>query len=65
MLDGSDPLGRIRDLLATRESAYSIADHRIDTNELSPVDVVKEIVDLLSDRWNRFSSTSESTGRST
>lgn len=43
MLAGSDPLGRIRSLLAAREEAYSIADVVVNTEERSVEEVAAEI----------------------
>ena len=48
LLAGSDPLGRIRELLAQRAQAYGQAHYRIDTDELTAEEVAGRVVDLLS-----------------
>ena len=47
LLAGVDPLGRIRELLATRAEAYSQAHHCIDTDELTPEEVAERVMNLL------------------
>ncbi len=47
LLAGPDPLGRIRELLATRAEAYRQAHHCIDTDEFMPEEVVELILNRL------------------
>ena len=44
LLQGEDPLAKIRSLLATRAVAYAQADVTIDTSTLSPNEVVESIL---------------------
>jgi shikimate kinase len=43
MLAGTDPLGRIRSLLAARSGAYAVAHVAIDTQDREPFEIVDEI----------------------
>ena len=43
LLAGPDPLGRIRELLAARAEAYGQAHHCLDTDELTPEEVVEKV----------------------
>jgi shikimate kinase len=47
LLQGDDPLGKIRSLLATRAEAYAKADVTIDTSELDIDRVVATIISLV------------------
>jgi shikimate kinase len=47
LLQGDDPLGKIRSLLATRAAAYAKADVTIDTSEFEVDRVVETIVSLV------------------
>jgi len=47
LLQGENPLGKIRSLLATRAEAYARADLTIDTSELDVDRVVETIVSLV------------------
>ncbi len=47
LLAGPDPLRRIRELLAQRAEAYGQAHHCIDTDELTPEEVVEQALNLL------------------
>ncbi|MCY4365087.1 MAG: shikimate kinase [Chloroflexi bacterium] len=48
LLAGSDPLGRIRELLAQRAEAYGQAHHRIDTDELTPEEVAGRVLSSIT-----------------
>ena len=47
LLEGDDPLGRIRNLLALREPFYGKADYIIDTSALSIAEVEDRVVQVL------------------
>lgn len=49
MLQVSDPLVRIRSLLAARAEAYAIADRGIDTEGRAPGEIALEVVRLVED----------------
>jgi shikimate kinase len=49
LLQGDDPLGKIRSLLATRAEAYARADVTIDTSELDVDRVVEKVVSLVKE----------------
>lgn len=51
LLQGEDPLGKIRALLATRAEAYAKADVTIDTSELDVDRVVATIVSLVRETY--------------
>ncbi len=44
LLAGADPLGRIRELKATRAPFYALADHTVHTDGLSPEQAAHEVV---------------------
>jgi shikimate kinase len=46
LLQVEDPIGRIRKMLRIREPFYSLADHRIDTSQLTVNQVADKIADL-------------------
>jgi shikimate kinase len=46
LLQVDDPIGQIRKMLQTRESFYSLADHRIDTSQLTIDQVADRIANL-------------------
>jgi len=46
LLAGPDPLGRIRELLASRAEAYGQAHHCIETDELTAEEVAERILNL-------------------
>lgn len=56
LLAGADPLGKIRTLLAERETAYAIADLTIDTEERSPAEVAELILAACARRGVRPSA---------
>jgi shikimate kinase len=49
LLQGDDPLGKIRSLLATRAEAYARADVTIDTSDLDVDRVVEKVVSLVKE----------------
>jgi len=46
LLQVNDPVGRIHEMLQTREQFYSLADHRIDTSQLTIDEVADKIANL-------------------
>jgi len=46
LLQVEDPIGRIREMLQTRESFYARADHRIDTSQLTVDQVADRIANI-------------------
>jgi shikimate kinase / 3-dehydroquinate synthase len=54
LLQGSDPLSRIRRLKALRQPLYALADCAVHTDELSPEQVAAEVVRA----WRRYSAVS-------
>jgi shikimate kinase len=49
LLNVSDPLGKIEELLAARQPYYGQAHYTIDTDDISPEAVVDKIVDTLKE----------------
>ena len=47
LLAVADPLGKIRELLETRQKFYELADHQIDTEGKTPEQIADEIVHLI------------------
>lgn len=50
LLKVDDPLGKIRELLASRQACYRKADISIDTEGKTPVEVAEEIIELMNER---------------
>ena len=50
LLAGANPLSRIRDLKAARQSLYALADHTVHTDGLTPEDVAAEVVRAWEER---------------
>lgn len=50
LLQVEDPIGRIREMLQTRESLYARADHKIDTSQLTVDQVVDRIANIFRGR---------------
>ena len=50
LLQVDNPIGRIREMLRMREPFYSLADHRIDTSQLTVNEVADKIADLFRAR---------------
>ncbi len=46
LLAGDDPLARIEALLAQRAEAYALAHYTIETDELTPEQVAKKVLEL-------------------
>ncbi|MBV6520726.1 MAG: Shikimate kinase [Gemmatimonadaceae bacterium] len=51
LLSGAEPLGSLRAILERRESLYGLADVELDTEVLSPKEVVNELIRLALRRW--------------
>lgn len=50
LLNVPDPLGKIKELLSSRQNFYNRADHQVDTSGKSPDKVAQEIIALIKKR---------------